>query len=142
MTAYKSSTVSLQIGNGGSPSEVFTELGGLQIIRMNVSSRIVNASNLSSGAWRKLISPSGSQAGINSLSISGNGLFTAQTSEETLRQKAFSGASCNYKLVFANLSSITGEFKISEYSRNASVDGQEGYSISLESAGDITYTAP
>lgn len=136
MTAQKGSLVVIKVGNGGSPTETFTTIGGLRITTLNLNNQIVNASNLSNAPWKKSLSGAGSR----SLSISGNGVFTDAASEETLRGYAFANSANNYEIHFGNGDKISGAFQIASYSRTGNVDDEETYAITLESAGEISFS--
>jgi predicted secreted protein len=47
----------------------------------------------------------------------------------------------HYQLVFGNADTIDGSFKITSYERSGEFNGEETYSITLESSGQITFTA-
>jgi len=134
MTAQNGALVLIKAGNGGSP-EVFTTIGGLQVNEMLLNCHALNATNLESGAWQQLLG----SAGNLSLHISGNGLFTNSTSEETVRGNAFSGSANNYEFVFANGNYVTGPFMITTYQRSGQYDSEEIYALTMESAGTINF---
>lgn len=136
MSIFEGSLVTLKIGNGSTPTETFTQVGGLENVKMRVRSRMVESSNLSTGRWRELISG----AGVVSLSISASGKFGDATSEETLRNAAFANTLKNYEFVFGNGDKVSGAFQISDYERFGDMESEEGFSVALESGGDITYT--
>ena len=136
MTAKQGDDVILKIGNGATPTEAFTAIGGLRNTSFKLSNIIRDASDLSSGQWRKLFSG----VGTNSLSISGDGFFTDTASEETLRSYAFSASVNNYELSFGNGHKISGAFLIAEYSRSGDLRQQEDFLIRLESAGAVVYS--
>lgn len=136
MTAQKGSLVLIKVGDGAG-SETFTTIGGLRTSRFSINNQSVDATNKDSGAWRRLLDG----AGIRSVSLSGTGIFTDSTAEETVRSYAFSNTIKNYKFFFANGDSITGAFQITSYERSGNYDGEETYALSLASAGAITFTA-
>ena len=84
--------------------------------------------------------------GMRSTSMSINGeivditTFTDSASEETTRVQAFSGDMKAYDLVFEDGSSAKGTFIVSSYERAGEYNGEETYSLSLESSGTITWT--
>ncbi len=136
MTAQSGALVLIKAGNGATP-EVFSIIGGLRTSEMSINRHIMDTSNIESGAWQKLLD----NAGIMSMQISGGGLFTNAASEDTLRGYALSGSTNNYKFIFANGSNITGAFMITMYHRSGSHDGEEHYSVSMESSGNIAYSS-
>ncbi len=135
MTIQKGSLVLLKIGDG-QVTENFTTIGGVRITEMELNNNSIEATNPESGAWRQLLG----NAGIRSVSISATGLFADSAAEETLRGYAFAGSLDNYELHFGNGDMLSGAFHISEYQRSAVHDGEEEFSITLESGGVITFT--
>lgn len=134
MAAQKGSLVLIKVGNGGGP-ETFTTIGGLRTSKLVLNNQVVDTTNKDSGAWRQLLSG----AGIRSMSISGSGVFTDSAAEETVRGYAFSNSINNYKFFFANGNTVTGAFQVTSYERAGNHDGEETYSLTLESAGSVTY---
>lgn len=137
MTAQKGEDLLLKIGNGATPTESFADIGGMRGTSFALRNRIIDASSLTSGKWRKLAG----SAGIQSFSVSGEGYFTDSSAEETLRGYAFSGAASNYELHFGNGDKISGSFIIAEYSRSGDMKSQENYAIRLESAGEVSFVS-
>jgi len=78
--------------------------------------------------------------GVRSMSISASGVFIDSASENTTRGSAFTGDAVNYDLVFADTSSVKGAFIITSYERAGEYNGEETYSLTLESSGTMTYT--
>lgn len=136
MPAQKGSQLLIKVGNGATPTEAFSTVGGLRTTRLVLNQQLVDTSNKDSGAWRTALSG----AGIRSLSLSGAGVFTDAASEETVRGYAFAGTINNFQLVFGNGDLLQGAFHISSYERAGNHDGEETYSLTLESAGTITFT--
>ncbi len=136
MAAQKGSLFLLKVGDGGSPTETFTTVGGLRATRFTLNNQLVDSSNKDSGAWRNILA----NAGIRSLTISGSGVFLDSASEETVRANAFASSVNNYRITMGNGDYLTGAFQITSYERSGDYDGEETYSITLESAGNITFT--
>ncbi len=127
----------IKIGDGGSP-ENFTTLGGLLLNGMSLSNNQVEIPAVNSGsAWRQILMAAGRQW----VRISGSGEFEDSTAEETLRGYAFAGSVNNYELLFANGDKLSGAFIVSRYEREGNAGTPESYNLTLESAGDITFTA-
>ena len=137
MTAQKGSLLLLKVGDGATPTENFTTVGGLRTTGFTHNNQTVDATNKDSGAWRELLDG----AGTRSITISGSGVFTDAASEETVRGFAMNNQIKNYKMTFGNGDSMTGPFQITSYQRAGNYNNEETYSISLASAGAITFTA-
>lgn len=136
MAGQKGKLVLLKVGDGQTPTESFATIGGLRTTSFNLNNQSVDATNKDSGQWRELLDG----AGISSLSISGAGLFTDAASEETLRGYAFGNNIKNYELHFGNGDVLSGAFQVTSYQRSGNHNDDETYSISLESAGAVTFT--
>jgi len=126
----------LKIGNAGTPTEIFTTIGGLRAKRVKLQQALLPANTLESGPWRTL--PGG--GALSALTIDAEGYFADSTAEESLRGVAFAGSIRNFKCVFGNGDSISGPFLVAAYERSGQTDTQEDYAITLESAGQITFT--
>lgn len=109
-------------------------LGSLRMIRMELAGQKVEANTVASAGWRVLLSG----AGIKSLSINAEGVFSDTAVEEALQGYAFDQTARNYQLLFGNGDTLTGLFVISSYERRGQVSGEEGFSVVLESAGVIS----
>lgn len=137
MTAQKGSAFLLKVGDGATPTENFTTVAGLRTTKFTLNNQRVDSTNKDSGAWRALLDG----AGVRSVSISGAGVFTDAASEETVRGFAFGNNIKNYRISFGNGDYMTGPFQITAYERAGNYDGEESYSLTLESAGTVTFTA-
>lgn len=136
MPAHKGRLVILKIGDGDAP-EVFTTIGGFRNMRLELNNTVVEASNVTSGKWRKLVP----EAGLSALVMSGSGIFTDEAAEETLRQIAFQNAARNFALHFGNGDFLHGLFMVTGYERAGVIGQEETFRLSLASAGEITYSA-
>ncbi len=136
MTAQKGSLVLLKVGNGATPTETFTTVGGLRANSFTHNNQAVDTTNKDSGAWRQLLDG----AGTRSITISGSGVFTDVASEETVRGFAMGNQIKNYQMTFGNGDSMTGPFQITSYQRSGNYNGEETYALALASAGTVTFT--
>jgi len=136
MAVKKGSLVLLKVGDGGTPTEDFTTLGGLMVTRLVLENRSVSADTLESGAWRTLLP----EAGLRRAAVEGRGLFTNTATEETVRAGAFAGAVRNWRLYFPSGDYLAGPFLVAAYQREGDVEEAEACRLVLESAGAIAYT--
>src|SRR5262249_6518216 len=135
MTARDGKNVLLKVGNGATPAETFTTIGGLAITRLAVDNALRDASTLSSGAWRAL----NTTTGLQSRTLSGSGVFTDSAAEETVRSYAFANAVKNYELHFSNGDLVRGAFQMTHYERTGDIGDEERYTLTLESAGVMAW---
>ena len=140
MAAGKGSSFLLKENSTGTPATV----GGLRSTSMTINGEMVDITSKDSNAF---ISSGNDKArdllqggGVRSLSISASGVFTDSSTENLVRGFAFDGAIQNYDLVFSDGSKIAGAFLITSYERAGEFNGEETYSLTLESSNTITYT--
>ena len=140
MAVQKGSSFLLKDNSTGTPATI----GGLRSTSMSINGEMVDVTTKDSNAFvtsgndkaRDLLQG----GGIRSMSISASGVFTDSSTENILRGFAFDGAIQNYDLVFGDGSKISGAFLITSYERAGEYNGEETYSVTLESHNTITYT--
>ena len=81
MAAQKGSALLMKIGDGASP-EVFTTIGGMRSTSISMNDEVVDITNKDSSRARTLLA----QGGVNSMTVTGSGVFTDSASETTLDQ--------------------------------------------------------
>ena len=141
MAAQKGSSFLLKDNADGTPATI----GGLRSTSMTVNGEMVDITTKESSAFvsggndlgRELLTG----GGITSMSISASGVFMDSTDDENVRDAAFKGEVNAYQLLFGNADTIDGSFKITSYERAGEYNGEETYSITLESSGVIVFTA-
>jgi TP901-1 family phage major tail protein len=115
--------------------EVFTTLGGLRSKSFSFSAEAIDVSNHGSNQWKQLLD----EAGMRSVSVSGSGVYTSATNYRLIEANAFA----NLLTCFAFLDALTGRvyvgcFKITGVEATAEYDGEAGYSISADSAAEVS----
>ena len=140
MAAGKGSSFLLKDNSTGTPATI----GGLRSTSMTINGEMVDITSKDSNAF---ISSGNDKArvllqggGVRSMTISASGVFTDSSTENILRGFAFDGAIQNYDLVFSDGSKISGAFLVTSYERAGEFNGEETYSVTLESSNTITYT--
>ena len=140
MAAGKGSSFLLKENSTGTPATI----GGLRSTSMTINGEAVDITSKDSNAF---ISSGNDKArdllqggGVRSMTISASGVFTDSSTENILRGFAFDGAIQNYDLVFSDGSKISGAFLVTSYERAGEFNGEETYSVTLESSNTITYT--
>lgn len=135
MPAQKGSLFLLKAGDGGGP-EVFDTVGGLRATQFTVNNASVDVTTKDSAGMRALLAG----AGIQSMTVSGSGVFTDLASEERIRANATANSIDNYQIVSGNGDTWEGGFLITSYQRSGDFSNEETFSITLESSGAITFT--
>tara|TARA_R110000822_G_scaffold28193_1_gene83895 strand:+ start:640 stop:1077 length:438 start_codon:yes stop_codon:yes gene_type:complete len=144
MAAQKGLDVLIEINTTGS---TFVAVGGMRSSSITLNDESVDVTNKDSLGTRTLLAG----AGVNSISISGSGVFTNDTAEQLVRtsfqaqQNTSDGASSqtpafkNFKFKISTLISYTGPFQITSIEYAGEYNGEATYSMSFESAGYVTF---
>lgn len=120
------------------PTEAFVTVMGLRSTSISINKETVDVTNKdSSNQWRELMAG----AGVKSLSVSGSGVFTDKANGELVRGDAMGGAFNNYQVVVQLLGTFEGSFDVTSLEYAGEYNGEETYSVSLESAAEPTFTA-
>jgi TP901-1 family phage major tail protein len=133
MAAQKGSALLLKIGSGSPVT--YATIGGLRSTSITMNDEPVDITNKDSAGVRTLLA----QGGVQSMSVSGSGVFTDAASEGTLRT-AFGAASFSqYQLVIPDFGTYTGTFMIASLEYAGEYNGEVTYSVTLESSGAVTF---
>jgi TP901-1 family phage major tail protein len=133
MAAQKGSALLLKIGSGSPVS--YTTVAGLRSTSITMNDEPVDVTNKDSSGVRTLLA----QGGVNSMTVSGSGVFTDVTADATLRT-AFNAASfSSYQIVIPDFGTYTGTFMIASLEYAGEYNGEVTYSVTLESAGAVTF---
>lgn len=139
MAAQKGSALLLKIGataSGSAASDTYTTIGGLRSTSISLNQETVDVTTKDSTNARELLA----DAGVETVSISGSGVFTDVASEQTL-QGAFGGADIpNFEIVIPDLGTYQGKFQITTLEYAGEYNGEVTYSITLESSGAVAFT--
>ncbi|HEX3943802.1 MAG TPA: phage major tail protein, TP901-1 family [Rhizomicrobium sp.] len=137
MSAQKGRDLLVKIGDGGSP-ENFTTVAGLRATTLSFNSTTVDVTNAdSANQWRELLAG----AGVKSAAFSGAGVFKDAASDESLRSAFFNQTAPNFQVVIPNFGTITGPFQMASLQYEGPYDGEVKLSLSLASAGALTFEA-
>jgi TP901-1 family phage major tail protein len=145
MAAQKGLDVLMKIDISGTK----TTIGGLRSTSITLNDESVDITNKDSLGNRTLLAG----AGVNSLSVSGSGVFTDSAAEVAVRtafqaqQNTSDGTSAqtaafeSFQFRIPNLGTYTGAFQITSLEYAGEYNGEATYSMSFESAGYITFAA-
>ncbi len=136
MTAQRGKDLLIKIGDGGSP-ENFTTVAGLRATMLAFNATTIDVTNSDSAdMWRELLA-----AGIKSASISGSGVFKDAASDAALRSAFFNQTLPDWQIVIPSFGTVAGPFKMTALQYDGPYDGELKLSLSLASAGALTFTA-
>jgi TP901-1 family phage major tail protein len=133
MSAQKGKDLLVKIFDGSD----FTTVAGLRTRRLSFNAETVDITNAeSSNRWRELLDG----AGVKRASVSGRGLFKDESSDALMRQTFFEGMVTNYQIVIPAFGTVQGAFQITSLEFAGEHNGEVTYDMSLESAGELTFT--
>lgn len=104
---------------------------------MTINNETVDVSNKGTAGFRALLEG----AGITSMSISLEGVYEDTAEEAVLAGHALANTHEQYQIISETGDTYTGTFALTSYGRSGVYNGEEVFSISLESAGTVTFTA-
>ena len=134
MAAQKGSAMLMKVGNGGSP-ETFTTIAGLRSTSLTINNESVDVTNKDSSNQRTLLAA----AGVQSISVSGSGVFTDSASETTMKTNVLADTIDNYQFLVPDFGTFTGGFQVTSVEYAGEYNGEVTYSMSFESSGAITF---
>lgn len=137
MAAQKGKALLVKIGDGGGP-ETFTAVMGLRSKTMTFNAEQVDITNSdSANEWRELLAG----AGVKSASFSGQGVFLDDAVAATMRAEFFNQTNPNFEITIPDFGTVTGPFQVASLEYAGEHNGETTYSLSLESAGELTFAA-
>ncbi len=136
MAAQAGKDVLLAIGDGADP-ENFTAVAGLRAKSISLNARTVDVTHADSpGRWRELIEG----AGLKSAAVTGAGVFVDDTADEQVRGVFFDQVRRTWRLVIPAFGVMEGAFLVTALEYSGRHDGEAAYSLSLASAGALSFT--
>lgn len=136
MAAQAGKDILLAISDGGDPAN-FVAMAGLRAKTVSLNARPVDITHADSpGRWRELFGG----AGIRSASVTGAGVFVDSAADETVRAVFFDQGVREWRLIIPDFGTLEGAFLVTALEYSGRHDGEASYSLSLTSAGAITFT--
>lgn len=121
-----------------SPPGSFVTIGGLRARQISFNAETVDTTHAeSAGQWRELLAG----AGVRRASISGAGIFKDEASDALTRQIFFDGDIRAWQIVVPDFGRIQGPFQLTSLEYRGEHAGEVTFELSLESAGQLTFTA-
>jgi TP901-1 family phage major tail protein len=136
MTAQKGKDLLLKLDNDGLGA--FVTVAGLRAKTFTINSETVDiTTSESAGRWRELLDAAGTQHAR----LTGKGIFKNAASDTTIRQLAFAGTIRAWQIVVPGFGTVSGPFQITTLEFSAQHHAEVAFDITLESAGEIIFTA-
>lgn len=135
MAAQKGKDLLVKVSSNGT---TFTTVAGLRARSITVNAETVDVtSQESAGQWRELLEG----AGQKHARIAGSGIFKDAASDAEVRGYAFLGAIKTWQIVIPDFGIVQGLFQITTLEFAGRHDGEVTFDMTLESAGELTFTA-
>lgn len=135
MGAQRGTDLVLKLDQTGSGS--YVTVAGLRARRLSFNADTVDVTDTdSAGLWRELLQG----AGVRRASLSGSGIFKDATSDTAARTIFFAGAIRSWQVLIPDFGTVSGPFQLTGLDYAGNHDGEVTYEISLESAGELTFT--
>ena len=134
MPAQKGKDLLIKIDDGSG----FTTVAGLRTRRLAFNAESVDVTHAeSANRWRELLDG----AGVKRASATGRGLFKDAASDARMRQTFFDGTILSYQIVIPDFGIVEGPFQLTNLEFAGEHNGEVTYDLTLESAGELTFTA-
>jgi len=135
MSAQKGKDLLLKVDSDGAGN--FQTVAGLRARTLAFNAATVDITNTeSAGAWRELLAG----AGIKTARISGNGVFKDAQSDEIVRGYFFDGVQRDWQVIVPDFGTVEGPFQVTTLEYAGQHDGEMTFELSLESAGQLSFT--
>lgn len=134
MSAQKGKNLLLKVEDSAG-SGTFSTVGGLRATSFSINNELIDATHKGSAGKRTLLEG----AGIQSMSISGSGLFEDDTPFHLVRSAAENNTHLTYQILVPGSSDRTyeGTFMLTRFDYSGDYNGEVAYNITLESSGSI-----
>ena len=137
MAKFKGRELRIKVRVSTGP-DVFTVIGGIRTESMTINNETVDVTDKDGNGWRELLEG----AGITSMSLKGSGVVSDNA---VFTDHIMAAVMANTHVVLKIESGLgdvwQGEFAVPSAERAGEYNKEETFSITLESAGTITYTA-
>ena len=135
MAGQRGRDILLKISDGAG---AYVTLAGIRASRIQLSAALVDATSADSPeAWRELLAG----AGAKTAKVIGRGVFKDAASDARMRAVFFAGEAPDWQFILPDFGTLAGAFQVSELSWSGAHDGEAEFSVTLESAGLVSFEA-
>lgn len=118
--------------------DVFQIIGGLRSKSIGINAEAIDITTHDSLEWKKILDA----AGLRSVSLSGAGVFENGNVVSNIRSKMMSNTLQEFEVIVTDAGDkFTGTFKVTSLEYSGDYNGESQYSLSMESSGEVTFTA-
>lgn len=136
MAAQKGKDLLLKVDSTGTGS--FTAVAGLRTRGIAFNAESIDITHAeSAGQWRELLAG----GGVKSARVTGAGVFKDAASDALIRTYVFNGTIRSWQIVVPDFGVVEGPFHIASFELSGRHDNEVSFDMSLESAGELTFTA-
>ena len=136
MAAQKGKDLLLKVDSDGLGT--FTTVAGLRTRTLALKAETDDITHSeSAGRWRELLAG----AGAKNARISGAGVFKDAASDAIVRSYLFDGTIRNWQVVVPDFGTVQGPFQVTSLDLSGRHDGEITFDLTLESAGELIFTA-
>lgn len=136
MAAQKGSDILIKVDSTGAGA--FVTIGGMRSKSISFNAETVDVSDSDSvNKWRELLEG----AGLKSATITGSGVFKDSAGEEDVRGYFFTQAIEEYQFIVPDFGTVEGLFQVTSLDYAGEHNGEATFSMTFESAGELTWTA-
>lgn len=134
MAVQAGQDVLIKLEDGVTPGN-YISVAGIRAKTLSLNAGLVDATHTNSaGGWRELLSG----AGVKSMRVTGSGVFRDEASDTRMRNVFMAREAANWQLIVPDFAEFTGAFVISQLTYGGDFDGEAVFSITLESAGEVS----
>lgn len=136
MAKFKGLDFILEVKTATTPSVVWTKMCGLTQTGLTINGEGVDVTDNCSEGWREMLEG----AGIRSVSISASGNASDNAAQQFILAKILANEFVEARIKRGYGDEFAGVFQIPSNGYSAPHNGAETFEVTLESAGEITYT--
>ena len=140
MAQYAGRLVLLNIGDGGTPTEIFSNLCGLTTRSFVINNNVVDVSTPDCTTPSNPVAYAGDY-GIQQFSISGEGRYTDKADHTVLANAAVNQSKPNMQIVVPGWGRFEGQALIESYEISGEMQGDASFTAKITLSGAITFTA-
>jgi len=136
MAAQKGKDLLLKVDSDAAGT--FTTVAGMRSRGITFNAETVDVTHAeSAGRWRELLAG----AGAKHAKVTGAGIFKDAASDAIVSDYFFNGTIRDWQVIIPDFGTVEGPFQIAAFDLTGRHDGEVSFELSLESAGELTFTA-
>ena len=136
--AFKGLDFILEVNTGTAPTVTWTKVCGLTQTGLTINQEGVDITDGCSEGWREMLAG----AGVRNISISASGNSRDTAGQQWILSKILANEFVEARIRRGYGDEFSGVWQIPSNGYSAAYNAQETFEVTLESAGEITYTPP